>query len=254
MARAGDLGSLLDDTIQPSALAHPRQTKRGARRPFPETPPLIAAWRAEQSATKQGWFKRWASSQVAGYRMELIIGYLTLMLFGGAAIAAGIPIFSFTTPEGFTPIWGSAIILGGLVAAAGALRAGEEVAIRDPKHPTALEIRFQKVIRVFNRLELAGTITLFLMLGTYSVLLLMIGNGAFQDQRLASDDTATQLANLGRIAVGCAILSLGSHPTVRMVWLIFRPGKILTHKGEVTAGTVVTDVDTGPLTKVKDES
>lgn len=216
--RASDIDGLLEDTIQPSAVRRPRAKKQ---RQQPPTPPLIAQWKAEDAATRQGWFKKWATSQVAGYRLELIVGYLTLMLFGGAAIAAGIPVFSFTTPAGFAPIWGAAVIVGGFVSAIGALRAGEEPQTR--------------TIRVFNGIELGGTIALFLTLSTYAVILILIGNGAFAAQRVASDDTATTLANLARVAVGCAILALASHPTVRMVWLFFRPGKILTiFHGEVS--------------------
>jgi hypothetical protein len=213
MPRAADID--LEDTLQPSAV---RRSRLKRRPPLP-TPPLIAQWKAEQA--KPGWFKKWATSQVAGYRLELIVGYLTLMLFGGAAVAAGIPVFSFTTPAGFAPIWGTLVIVGGFVSAVGALRAGEEPQTR--------------TVRVFNGIELGGTIALFLTLTTYAVILILIGNGAFAAERVASDDTATTIANLARVAVGCAIIALASHPTVRMVWLFFRPGKILTvFHGEVS--------------------
>ncbi|HEY4267854.1 MAG TPA: hypothetical protein VGM94_06650 [Galbitalea sp.] len=214
MPRASDIDPLLEDTVQPSAV----RRSRSRRRQQPTTPPLIAQWKAEQK--KPRWFGRWATSQVAGYRMELIVGYLTLVVFGGAAVAAGIPIFSFTTPAGFTPIWGSLVMVGGLVAAIGALRAGE--------------VPLTRTIKVFNWIELWGTVALFLALTFYAGLLIIIGSGAFSEQRIASDDTATHLANLARVAVGCAILALSSHPTVRMVWLFFRPGKILTTHGEVS--------------------
>ncbi|MEO5921707.1 MAG: hypothetical protein ABIQ01_11265 [Pseudolysinimonas sp.] len=178
-----------------------------------EVPPLIAQWKRDLASENANWFTRWTRSQVASYRLELIMSYLAMMFFGATSIAAGIPIFTFTTPLGWTPIWGAFVIAGGLVAAIGALRAGEEPQTR--------------VVRVFNRVELGGSIVLFLMLGTYAALLLLIGNGAFDDARLASGlDPVTVQQNLARVAVGAALAALGIRPAIRMVWLLFRPGKL----------------------------
>lgn len=214
--RAGDVAGSLEDTIQPSDLPpRPKARKRRSRALTPpETSPLIEQWKAEERVARGSWLKRWATSQVAGYRLELIVGYLTLIMFGWSAILAGIPVFAFTTPEGFAPIWGATVMVFALVAAIGAIRAGEE-----PETAS---------VRVFNRIELTGTIALFLLLGVYAAILILIGNDFFADAREVSVDTATATANLGRIAVGTAIVALASHPTVRMLWLIFRPGKVMT--------------------------
>lgn len=216
MARAGDIEALLEETVPPQGLRKGRR-----KRSRLEKPALIAQWEQERrDAAPRGWFKRWASSQVAGYRLELIIGYLTVMFFGGSAIAAGIPVFSFTTPAGWTPIWGSVVVVAGLVAAVGALRAGEE-----PQ---------TKLIRVFNRIELGGAIGLFLTLGAYATILLLVGYGVFGP------------GDVNRVAGGAGFTALAAHPAIRMVWLIFRPGKLVGAPADPSQdGTRVSDVDTG---------
>lgn len=179
-----------------------------------DIPPLIAQWKAEAAVERSGWFRKWASSQVAGYRLELILGYLALMFFGWSAIVAGIPLFQITTPDpyGWAVFAGVTILLGGLVSGAGATRAGEEPQTR--------------TIRVFNRVELAGTIMLCLMLGGYAASLLWYGYFIVDDP--------------GRQTIGAAMTALAVRPGVRMVWLIFRPGKV---KESVIGGAVQSVLD-----------
>lgn len=139
-------------------------------------------------------FRGWISSQVAAYRVGLVLGYLAMIYFGTSAYITGIQTFQFTTPEDWTPIWSSVVVLGGLIGSIGSLRAGTEPANRH--------------IRIFNRIELVGAIMLFLTLGTYAALLLIIGYG---------------YGDGGRASAGAGFVALGIHPTVRMLWLIFRP-------------------------------
>lgn len=139
-------------------------------------------------------FKEWAGSQVAAYRIGLVLGYLAMMYFGGQAFYAGIPTFTFTTPEGFTPIWATAVVLGGLIGAIGGIRAGTE--------PTT------KQVRVFNGIELTGSILLFLTLGTYAAVLLVIGYG---------------YGDAARSSIGAGFVALGVPHFIRMLWLILRP-------------------------------
>lgn len=154
--------------------------------------------------------KGWASSQVAAYRMGLVLGYIAMMYFGASAFIAGIPTFQFTTPYGWTPIWASAIVVGGLVAGVGSLKAGSEP--------------IDKEIRVYNWIELIGTLLLFLTLGTYAAVLLIIGYG---------------YGDAGRSSVGAGFVALGIQPTIRMLWLIFRPRFLAAarHAGAVTVIT-----------------
>lgn len=152
-------------------------------------------------------FKKWAASQVAAYRVGLVLSYFAMMYFGASAVVAGIPVFTFTAPEGYTPIWGSAVILGGLVASIGSLKAGTEPVTKE--------------IKVFNRIELVGSMLLFLTLGTYAVTLLIIGYG---------------YADPGRASVGSGFVALGVGPTVRMMWLIFRPRFIAAVSPTVPSG------------------
>lgn len=158
-------------------------------RPIPLTPPKRMPRKPIRLSLRE-----WAGSQVAAYRVGLLLGYLAMIYFGISAFLADVPTFESTTPEGWTPIWSVAVVLGGLVAAFGSLRAGAE-----PITPK---------VRRFNRIELTGAITLFLTLGTYAALLLILGY-VFGDP--------------GRATVGAGFVALGVHPTIRMFWLIFRP-------------------------------
>lgn len=174
MTRNQDIDQILENTIP-----RPKSAKPPAR---PRGKPLGVSLRA------------WASSQVAAYRVGLVMGYVVMMYFGTSAFIAGIPVFEFTTPEGWTPVWAGAVTVGGLIAGIGAIKAGTEPLTRE--------------IRVFNRIELVGAILLFLTLFTYAFILLLIGY---------------QYGDAGRASVGAGFVALGVHPTVRMLWLIFRP-------------------------------
>lgn len=157
-----------------------------AKRPTPPGPIELAA--------RMGWFSEWARSQVAAYRIGLILTYLGTIYFGGSALTAGVPVFVVTAPEGWTLIWAPVVVLGGFIASVGAIRAGTE--------PVT------KPIRAFNWIELVGSTMLFLTLFTYAGALLFLGY-VYGDN--------------GRVAVGAGFIALGIHPAVRMIWLTFRP-------------------------------
>lgn len=147
---------------------------------------------------KNSMFSNWAKSQVAAYRVGLMLTYIGTIYFGTSAFVAGIPAFTITAPEGWTPVWASAVVAGGLISAVGSIRAGTEPVTRE--------------VRVFNRVELLGSILLFLTLGSYAAVLLTLGY---------------LFGDTNRIAVGAGFVALGVHPAVRMVWLLFRPrGKV----------------------------
>lgn len=153
-----------------------------ARRPAPE--PLFP----------RGWFAQWARSQVATYRTGLVLTYLFMIYFGYSCLTAGVPVFDIAAPEGWTPIWAPMVMIGGLIAACGAVRAGSE--------PVTPQVRF------FNWVELVGSTILFLTLFVYAGSLLVLGY-VFHDD--------------GRVAVGSGFVALGVHPAIRMAWLTFRP-------------------------------
>jgi len=100
------------------------------------------------------------------------------------------------------------VILGGLVAAIGAVRAGDDPVRRD--------------VRVFNWIELIGSILLFLTIGGYATVLLILGYGFGDD---------------GQVAIGSGFVALGIHPAIRMVWLIFRPSKAASERDHSTTHT-----------------
>lgn len=152
----------------------------------------------------------WASSQVAAYRVGLVLGYLAMMYFGTSAFIAGIPTFEFTTPRGWTPIWSAVVVIGGLIGGIGAVKAGTEPLTRE--------------VRVFNRIELTGAIMLFLTLGTYATVLLILGYG---------------YGDAGRASAGAGFVALGIHPSIRMLWLIFRPRFLAALSQKPNTGPIV---------------
>lgn len=166
-------------------------------------------------------FRDWASSQVAAYRVGLVLGYLAMVYFGTSAFIAGIPSFEFTTPRGWTPIWASMVVVGGLIGGIGSLRAGTEPLTRE--------------IRVFNRIELAGAILLFLTLSTYATILLILGYG---------------YGDAGRSSIGAGFVALGIHPSVRMVWLVFRPRLLGLAQSRPSTGPIVLIPDGFALVRV----
>lgn len=170
-----NLDALLENTAQPRQPSA-RPPARPSRKPFALS------------------LREWASTQVAAYRLGLVLGYLSMMYFGGQSFYAGIPTFTFTTPYGWTPIWSGIVVLGGLVGGIGAIKAGAE-----PVTPG---------IRVFNRIELGGAILLFLTLGTYAAILLYVGYG---------------YGDAGRSSVGSGFVALCVPFLVRMLWLFLRP-------------------------------
>jgi len=173
--------------------------------------------------------REWAGSQVAAYRIGLLLGYLAMIYFGTSAFLADMPTFRITAPEGWTPVWATVVVFGGLIAAIGSIKAGAEP--------------ITKEVRRFNRIELTGAVMLFLTLGTYATLLLILGYG---------------YGDAGRASIGAGFVALGVHPTIRMFWLIFRPRFIQRdhHRQEqslIQVGSMLT-VPTGYAIVKLDES
>lgn len=204
---AVDIDALLEHTLPPRN--HPRPLSRAARR---QVPPIIASWR------EPGRFKRWAGSPVAAYRIGLMISYLAMMGVGGAAITYGVAVFDRTTPDGWTTVWGIAVILSGLVAAIGSTRAGA----------STLEGARPQETRVFNRIELTGAIGLFLSLGTLAALFLVLAYGYHFEEDVVR---------------GFAFTALGIQPAIRLIWLLFSPPKTMTQR-DITLR--LNDPSTGP--------
>lgn len=149
---------------------------------------LARAARGEAMSRRWALFERWALSQVYAYRVGLTAGYVATVYFGLSALVAGVPAFDLAAPEGWTPIWGTLLIVGGVVAAAGSLS--------DSKR--------------FRRVELIGAVFLFLTLGGYAGTLLWLAYG--------TGDTA-------RAAAGAGFVALGIHPLVRLAWLLSQLGR-----------------------------
>lgn len=189
-----DIDELLSHTLPPRN--HPRPRSRAARR---QIPPIIASWR------EPGRFKRWAASPVAAYRIGLMLSYLAMMSVGAAAIAYGVPLFDRTTPDGWTGAWGVVVIISGLVAAIGSIRAGAGVQAGTSPSET----------RAFNRIELAGAIGLFLALGTLAAMFLILAYGLDYKEDVIR---------------GFAFTALGVQPAIRLVWLMFSPPASMTQR------------------------
>lgn len=133
-------------------------------------------------------FERWAWSPIIAYRIGLTLGYITTIYFGVSAFIAGIPAFTITAPYGWTPVWASVLVLGGMVASFGSITDGH----------------------AFRRIELVGAWALFLTLGGYAAVLLVLAYGA---------------GDASRAAVGAGFVALGIQPGVRMLWLMSQLGR-----------------------------
>lgn len=133
-------------------------------------------------------FELWAWSPITAFRLGLTATYLATIYFGISALIAGIPAFNLTAPNGWTPIWASLVTLGAMVGAIGSI---------SDRH-------------LFRRLELGGAWTLFVTIGIYAVVLLLLAYGA---------------GDPNRAAVGAVLVVCGVTPAVRMVWLMSQLGR-----------------------------
>lgn len=136
-------------------------------------------------------FERWAWSPISAYRLGLTLGYIAMVYFGVQSLVAGVPAFNIAAPEGWTPIWASALALAGIAAAIGSAGASKR----------------------FERIEMVGAWVLFLTLGTYAITLLYIAYG---------------IGDPSRAAVGAGFVALGVQPLVRLLWLMSQLGRKAT--------------------------
>jgi len=133
-------------------------------------------------------FERWAWSPITAYRVGLTLGYLSMIYFGTSAFIAGVPAFQITAPTGWTPIWASVLVIGGLGAAIGSTNS----------------------TKLFERIELCGAWALFLTLSGYAATLLWL---AYSD------------GDSNRAAAGAGFVALGIPPGVRLLWLMSQLGR-----------------------------
>jgi hypothetical protein len=63
------------------------------------------------------WLARWASEEVAMLRISLVLVYLGFINLAVASLRAGVPAFTLTAPDYYTPIWALLLAIAGLVAA-----------------------------------------------------------------------------------------------------------------------------------------
>lgn len=133
-------------------------------------------------------FERWAWSPISAYRLGLTLGYVAMVYFGVQSFIAGVPAFTIAAPQGWTPIWASALIAGGVAAAIGSAASSKR----------------------FERIETVGAWILLLTLGTYALTLLWIAYG---------------IGDQSRAAVGSGFIALGVQPLVRLLWLMSQLGR-----------------------------
>jgi hypothetical protein len=133
-------------------------------------------------------FEKWAWSPITAFRLGLTLTYLVTIFFGVSAFIAGIPTFDILAPEGWTPIWASAMVVGAIVGACGS--------VSDRK--------------IFQRIELGGAWSLFVTTGIYAACLLILAYGS---------------GDVNRAAAGAGFVVLGVTPAVRMLWLMSQLGR-----------------------------
>lgn len=74
--------------------------------------------RARRSRSR---FETWAWSPVIVLRVALVATYLLYVYAAIIAFVAGIPVFSLTTPEGYTSIWAVLLGVSALISAVGSV-------------------------------------------------------------------------------------------------------------------------------------
>ena len=169
---------LLEDTGRPPQLARERAK-------------LIRPHRIRRTPTR---FERWAFSSIIAYRLSLTLGYAAASYCGVSALIAGVPAFQVAAPSWWLIVWAPALILSAFVALLGS--------VSDSRRSWST--------------ELVGAIGLFITLGTYAAVLLVLAYG--------SGDSA-------RAAAGSGFVWLGVGPALRMVWLMSQLGRKRTAHG-----------------------
>lgn len=138
--------------------------------------------------------EEWAWSPVVVLRVGLVALYAINVYVAIVAFLAGVPVFTRTTPDGWQITWAVALMLSALIAAIC-------VSIDEPAH------RHSKALRWAEMISAAGV---FVLAGTYSVALHVVGFG--------SGDQNRQVV----AAVSVALFVL---PFVRFLWLTSQLGR-----------------------------
>lgn len=142
-------------------------------------PPRVPSRATGRQLTR---FEVWAWSPVISFQIGLTAGYLAMIYLGVTAFIAHIPAFAITAPDGWTSFWAIALVLGGILGSVGSVS----------RH------------KVFETLELIGSLLITLTVGSYAAVLLFL---------------AYVLGETGRAAVGAGFVVLTVPVLVRMLWL-----------------------------------
>lgn len=154
-----------------------------------QTSPWVRRRRTQRRAPSR--FEVWAWSPIVAFRIGLTLGYAAMVYFGVSGFIAGVPAFTLTAPDSWTPIWSGVLVLGGVLGAFGSI--GDTMRLR--------------------MIELAGSWLLFLTVGSYAAILLILAYGVIGEP------------DLDRATGGAGLLALGVQPFVRMLWLMSQLGR-----------------------------
>lgn len=127
-------------------------------------------------------FEVWAWSPVISFQIGLTAAYLAMIYFGLSAAFAQVPAFRHTAPDGWTIYWAIALVLGGMLAALGSISR----------------------VKVFEVLELLGSLLITLTVGSYAAVVLFLAYG---------------YGDVDRASSGAGFVALVVPILVRMLWL-----------------------------------
>lgn len=127
-------------------------------------------------------FELWAWGEVISFQIGLTAGYIGLVYFGIASIAASVPSIQQTSPRGFTLVWAIALVVGAVIAAVGSIS----------RRPT------------FMHIELLGSGLVSLTVGSYAVIITVV---------------AFLLGDTGRISASAGFTALAIPLIIRTLWL-----------------------------------
>lgn len=140
---------------------------------------------APRPPRRRSWLERWLFFEVPAYRLGLLLGYGFAVYVGISAIIAGVPAFAEAAPDGWTPIWGWAIIAAAPVALVGLAR----------DSPT------------FRKIELGPAVVIAAAMSVYACTVLFL---------------AYEVGDNLRVVSGAALAGFASHFVVRMLFLIVK--------------------------------
>lgn len=155
---------------------------------------IRAAKRARKARTPNS-FTKWAGEPVVIVRAGLVADYAINVYVAIMAVTAGVPVFSLTTPDGWTTVWATLLIIASVIATVCISSDAPAAAAMRPK---------------WRVVEFVSTGAVWVFTGSYAAALHILG--------FVSQDDNRQTA--AAVSLGLVVL-----PLFRWVYLTWRLGR-----------------------------